>query len=80
MSRKLLWTSLALALALFGLVSFGPGTRAARASSGCYMTGSEGKICDVVQVCEITHCYYWLYIESPPCRPAGAGPSCADEE
>jgi hypothetical protein len=80
MSRKLLWTALTLALALFGLVSFGPGTQAARADTGCYMTGSEGKVCNVVQVCEPSYCHYHVYVDSPPCRPAGAGPSCADAE
>jgi hypothetical protein len=76
MSRKFLWTSLAASLALFGVASSGPGTPSLEAAAGCYMTGSEGTICNIVQVCELTHCHYHIYRDSAPCRPAGAGPSC----
>jgi hypothetical protein len=76
MSRKFLWTSFTASIILFGAVAFGGGTRTLEASAGCYMTGSEGTICNIVQVCELTHCHYHIYRDSAPCRPAGAGPSC----
>ena len=80
MSRKALWTSLGASLVLFGLVSFGPGVEKARADEGCYTVGDEGTVCALVQVCDLGGCFYWTYREGPACRPAGAGPSCADEE
>jgi hypothetical protein len=79
MSRKLLWTSLTASLTLFALVSFGPGTQTAEATGGCYMTGSYGPMCNVVQICEISYCHYHIYRESAPCRPSGAGPACDEE-
>lgn len=76
MSRKLLWTSLAASVALFGMVSFGPGVQKARASEGCYMTGDTGTICNIVQVCELSYCHYHIYRDTAPCRPSGPGPTC----
>lgn len=78
MSRKA--PSLSASLVLFALVSLGPGVQKARASDGCYYVGGSGPVCGLVQVCDLGGCFYWVYRDSPPCRPAGAGPSCADEE
>ena len=79
MSRKALWTSFGAALSLFALVAFGPGAPQARASSGCYSPGESGTVCGMVQVCDLGGCFYWVYRESPPCRPSGAGPACDEE-
>lgn len=75
MSRKWLWLSLLASLGLFTGAAVGPFTSPAQAE-GCFMTGSVGTVCGVVQHCDLNHCHYHTYVDTPACRPSGSGPDC----
>ncbi len=76
MSIKNLWILTALSLGMFAVAAGTAATATAEDDGGCFYGGAEGTICNVVYKCTLGGCGTQTFVDSPPCRPGGTGPTC----
>lgn len=76
MHVRKLWIALVGTLGIFVLVAGQARTADADDGGGCYYGGFDGTVCLVVVKCGLWGCGTQTFVDTPPCRPGGSGPSC----